>query len=164
MGGFDDLKSLPVILLLTGVFFAIAMIIMASFQSTTVTTLTVVNESVLTPPVNGTVTLSHYRIVSIISLVNGTGKDFEARNLTITNYENSTVQYLYNVSTCQTGKYCNMTYTYNTYDTTVPSAIQKIVVAQSEIPSNWLLLIATVIAAAILIGFVMKELPMSGRQ
>ena len=163
MGGFDDLKSVPIILLLTGVFFALAMIIMGSFQSTTVTQLTVVNETITTPTLGGNITLGHYRLVSITALRNAT-TSYPLGNLSIISYDNSIVQFLENATVCRTGKQCNITYTYNNYDTTVPIAIQNVVTAQSEIPSNWLLLIATVIAAAILIGFVMKELPMSGRE
>lgn len=37
-------------------------------------------------------------------------------------------------------------------------AIQKTITAVSEIPSNWLLLIAVIVAAAVIIGIVMQSL------
>ena len=155
-----DVPGLAWTFLLTGMFFVIGMVILGSFQTTTTTSVTQNNESFTYPAANGTINLVHYRVNAILLMYNSTNSTHGAGNFTITGTANSTVQFLFNATgnSCWTGKTCYVTYTYNNYDTSVPMSIQSTMNAMSEIPNNWLTLLAVIIAATVIIGIVVNNL------
>lgn len=155
----NDLPNISLMLLLAGVFFVVGIIILSSFQSTQVTSVTVTNENITIPAaINGTFTLAHYRLVSITNITNSSGAVWGAGNYSVVNLENSTVKVLANSTPCAFGTACKINYVYQNYDTSIPISIQNTISALSEIPSNWLVLIATVVAASIVIGIVITNL------
>jgi hypothetical protein len=159
---FEDLPKVGVTLLLTGVFFAIALIVLVSLQDTSVgvTTVTIVNETFTFPANNGTVTLAHGYLVSITSVKNSTGTTYAAANYTITDSVAGTVRFLTNTTAgFPTGSTQRISYTYETTGETPASiALTDTINATSEIPSNWLVLISVIIAASIMIGIVVSNL------
>jgi hypothetical protein len=161
---FKDLPNVAFVFLLVGVFFALGIVILSSFQTNVVSSNTITNESFTMPSVNGTIVLGHYKVTTISGVANSTGSVYPAANYSITTYDNSTVQFLENASVCKTGATCRVSYVYNTYDTAVPMTIQKTITAMSEIPNNWLLLIAVVLAATVIIGVVVANLGKSAME
>lgn len=167
MISFSDLPKLSIVFLLTAVFFVVGIIILSSFQSNTVTSKFIVNESFVVPAVNGTFQLDHYRLTSLTRITNATGAVLGAGNYTVLSNGNSTIKILANTSTtCTVGVTCLATYTYENYDSNTPATIQNTINALAEIPNNWLLLIAVIVAAAVIIGIVVRNLggTSAGRQ
>ena len=154
----NQVPSIAFVFLLTGVFFAVGIIILSSLQSNQAVSTDVALEAFTVPAVNGTFSLSHYRLTSIYNISNSTGGLLGSANYTITDTYSSTVMYLYNSTPCIVGDTCYVTYAYDTYDAGVPLVIGKEITALTEIPANWLLLIAVIVAAAVVIGIVMSSL------
>ena len=157
----NDLPNVALYFLLAGVFFVIAIVILGSVQTTSVgvTTNTVDNESFTFPVLNGTITTSHTYLVAISAVYNSSNATFPAANYTISDATNGVIKFLDNTTVCKTGATCKVTYTYNTYNETEASvSLTNTINALAEIPNNWLLLIAVIVAAAIVIGIVISNL------
>ena len=156
----SDLPNISIVFLLTAVFFIIGMVILTSFQTNTVSSLSIANESFTMPTANNNITLSHYRVTSISQVLNSTNGVYPAANYTLVNptATSSLVTFLQNTSVCVSGATCRISYVYDSYDATVPQNIQNTITALGEIPNNWLLLIAVIVAAAVVIGIVISNL------
>lgn len=158
----NDIPNVAVYFLLTGIFFVIAIVILSSVQTTSVgvTTVTITNETFTFPTNNGTITLAHGYLVSITSVKNSTGTTYAAANYTISDATAGTVRFLTNTTTgFATGTTQRISYTYQTTGETPASVvITDTITALSEIPSNWLLLIAVILAASVVIGIVITNL------
>jgi len=158
----NDVPSVAIIFMLTAVFFVVAIIILSSLgNNSNFSPSTSYAENVTVPALQGNVSLSKNYLVSIQSIVNGTGATLDATNYTLLNTGVSSVgvvQFLDNKTSCITGKSCYVTYTFNNHNSTSGTVITKSIEAMSEIPNNWLLLIAVVLAAAIIIGIVMNNM------
>jgi hypothetical protein len=156
----SDVPQLSIIFLLTAVFFIIGIVILGSFQTTQVASANVANESFTMPADEGSITLGHYRVTSISQVLNATNGVYPAVNYTLTNptTTSSLLTFHENASVCKSGATCRVTYVYNTYDTATPVAIENSINALAEIPNNWLLLIAVIVAAAVVIGIVISNL------
>lgn len=163
-----DLKDLPTIaitLLLTGIFFIIALVILGSMQTATTQSVTVSSENITIPALYANATLAHYRVTSITSITNSTGTAIGTGNYSLNNptLTSSKVQILDNTSLCKSGNICRINYVYTNYDSDAARAVDSAVTATTEIPSNWLLLIAVIIAASLVIGIVLNNLGKEGR-
>ena len=161
-----DMPPIAITLLLTGVFFIIALVVLGAMQTATVTS-TTTSEEYTVPALNANVTLAHYRITSVINVKNSTGTVLGTGNYTYHNptATSSYLQTLSNSTLCRSGDTCTVTYKYDNYDSKASKSVDSSVTATTEIPSNWLLLIATIIAASIVIGIVLSNLgSVAGRE
>lgn len=162
----DDLPNIAFIFLLAGVFFAIAIVILGTFQTQTYVDRSVTGDSFTTPmsnsTVNGSITLDHNNLVSFSSITNGTATlgsgNYSVNTLTgvvtfIRPNQNSTVN-----AVCYFNKTCYAAYTYTDDDQSSSTAVGNTIDAVAEIPNNWLVLIALVVAAAVIIGIVVSNL------
>lgn len=158
----DDIPNVALVFLLAGMFFVIAIVILSSIQTNSVgvTLNTVVNETFTFPANNGTVTLAHGYLVTITSVKNSTGTTYAAANYTVVDATAGTVRFLTNTTVgFPTGSTQRISYTYNTYGETPASVtLTDTITAMSEIPSNWFLLIAVILAASVVIGVVLSNL------
>ena len=157
--GLNDLPKISIVFLLAGIFFVLGIVILASFQTATTESLTIINESFTVPAVNGTFKLTHYKVTSLTSVANSTGYNNGIGNFTITSYDNSKIKYIDQVNTtvCITGQTCTITYVYDDYDTDAPVSIQNTITAMKELPSNWFTIIALIIATAVVVGIIMSN-------
>ena len=153
--GLSAVPGVAVTFLLAAVFFALSIIVLSAFETQTVTSYTVTNESVTMPDaVNGTFTLDHYEVTSITKITNGTGVVLGSGNYTIVYASNSSVKLLANTTLCATSQTCLATYVYNSYDANTPVAIQNTIEATAEIPNNWFAILAIIVAISVVIGIV----------
>jgi hypothetical protein len=170
MAKLEDLSGIAITLLLTGVFFIIALVILGSMQTATVqeatgtTTVTwnaigtqfpIANLVSVTSITNGTVTLGrgNYTVTPYSGVKDANGVITVAANVT-------------GVALCTQGggsDKCYVTYVYDNFDSSASVVVDSAVTATTEIPSNWLLLIAVIVAASIVIGIVINNLGREGR-
>lgn len=158
--GLNDLPKITLIFLIVGIMFALSLVVLNSLRENAVgvTTVSVVNES-FTMANNTAIQLSHTYLVAIQYVVNATAIIYPAVNYSILDSRAGTIKFVENLTTCKTGATCRVTYTYETFDETEASvALESSMDAVSEIPNNWLGLIAVIIAATIIIGIVIGAL------
>ncbi len=162
----NDLPKLAFILLLAGIFFAIALVIMGTFKTQTYDTGNVVTSEAFVVPlsntsVNGSVTLANANMESFTSVTNG------SVTLPAANYSISlstgvlTIVYQNNHSTtalCRNGTTCYASYVYTDRTTSGSASVDSTITALSEIPNNWLALLVVVLVASILVGIVVQNL------
>ena len=160
---FNDLPGVAWIFLISAMFFVVAILVLTALGDNTnfapLTTAT--DEEFTMPAFNGTITTSETYVISVSEIANSTGGVFPAVNYTVTNTGTdggATIRFLENASVCKTGATCYATYTYYDHNGDTGTVLQNSISAMAEIPNNWLLLIAVVLAAAILIGIVINNL------
>ena len=162
-----DLQEVPkmaIVLLLTGIFFALAMVIMGSFQTQTYSLGNDATAEAFVVPLsdataNGTVTLAHYPITTFTSITNGTVTLAAANYSVALSTGVLTITYVNNASAlCGNGTTCYATYVYTETTTAASTSVDNTITALGEIPNNWLVLIMVVVAASIIIGIVINNL------
>jgi len=161
---FDSLPSVVLAFTLAAVFFVVGIIILASMGDNTnfYTVSSVSNESFTVGVVGSTVTTAEGWVQSVTYIKNAShGGTFPTTNYTVTGLDRSAgavITITSNASICVTGTACGIYYTYKDKSAASGEAIADSLVALEEIPSNWLLLIATVLAATIIIGLVVRHM------
>jgi hypothetical protein len=160
---FNDMPQLALIFTLVAVFFVVAILILTAIGDNTnfAPETTVTNEEFTFPARYGNVTLANTYVQTVTSVINSTSGVYPAANYTLWNTNNDgygKLWFVENATVCKTGDTCRVTYTYNDHDSKQGTVVTNAITAMSEIPSNWLLLIAVVLAASVLIGIVVNNL------
>lgn len=162
-----DLNGVTVAFLLTGIFFAIGIVILAAFQTSSYTSTFVYNETFTMPNATGqSFATANGRVQSIQNIFNiSTGVSIPSTNYSlITTSTDITGRINWtggNNTICAIGNGntgCAINYTFLSNTTTAPVSVGKTIQAMAEIPNNWLTLLAIVLAASIVIGIVVKNL------
>lgn len=163
----DDLPKVSMMFLLAAVFFVIAIVIVTNIgDNTNFSPLTTAGAEAFTMPTDeGNITTSEYYVVAVTFIKNATGGTYPAANYTLTNTgvnSGAKIQLHENASVCKTGATCYVTYTFNDHGTAQGTVVTNTLTALTEIPNNWLLLIAVVVAASIVVGIVISNLGNKG--
>ena len=160
----NDLPKVAFILLLAGIFFAIALVIMGTFKTQTYDTGVVVTSEAFVVPlsnstINGSVTLGNANMESFTSVTNGS-VTLPAANYSVTLSTGVlTIVYVNNASVlCGNGTTCYASYVYTDTTTSGSTAVDATITALGEIPNNWLALLVVVLVASILVGIVVQNL------
>ena len=157
-----DVPGVAWIFLISAMFFVVSLLILGSIQTSQVTSATTTNESITVPAALGTVTLANGHATAITSIKNST--NVACVNYTLSDALNSVVTFTTVNGACPQGGTAYVIYTYDNYEATVPAAITSMMTATSELPNNWILIIAIVLAASIVIGVLMANLGGSMRR
>jgi hypothetical protein len=153
-----DLKDIPGvawIFLVSAMFFVVALLILGSFQTSQVSSVTVTNESITLPAEPGTVSLDNSYTTAITSIKNSSSVD--CVNYTLSDGRNSVITFTTLNGACPAEGTAYVIYAYDDYTATVPAAMTSMMTATSELPNNWILIIAIVIAASIVIGILINN-------
>lgn len=172
-GFMKDLTILPaiaIIFVMTIIIFTLGIVILGNFNADLSVPVTVTGESFVTPlsnsTVNGTRTLAHQNITSFSGITNGSltlgPGNYSVNTVTgvitfIKPNQNATVN-----AVCYYNRTCYATYTYTSYASVQNVAVNNGILALQEIPNNWLLLFAIVIAAGILVSVTVFSLWKAG--
>jgi hypothetical protein len=159
MGEIMDLKDVPGVawvFLITAMFFVVSLLILGSLQVSQVASATATNESITLPAAPGTVTLDNTHASAITSIKNAS--NVACVNYTLSDSLNSVVTFTTLNGACPVNGTAYVIYTYDNYGATVPAAITSMMTATNELPTNWFVIIAIVIAASIVIGVLMNNL------
>ena len=165
---FDGLPKIALAMILAAVFFVIGIIILTSMSdnSNFYTIRTVSNESFTFPVAGGSVNTTYPWVQSVSAVKNTGDVVYTAANYTVTNTDTSgkaKITFTTNASICTTGATCGLYYTYKDKTGASGAAMTNALVAIEEIPSNWLLLMMTILGAVIVIGIVLNQMKGQGR-
>jgi len=157
-----EVKNLPEIILMfvmVGMIIGVGIMTFGKFGDAAVESVTILDESLTWPSLNGNMTLAHGNLTSFSQIVNTTGSVYPAANYSI-DLTSGRIQIGINDSAllpCGTvADTCTADYVYDEYDTATKTAMSATSTAVGTISSTWLGLIVTILALAIVLGLVIK--------